>query len=197
MDDYLRHTMPKNIGSFDHYYVVISQADKVSEHLCRDFGAKPVLFENFFFENYAFNKSGGIRAAQNLVHRDHPDAWVAIMDVDILVDGRLSELDFDSLDPKCLYGMSRFDAHTYNDYKAGKFKRHPGTARGKIIGYFQMYFDKSKYYAEKSKNACGCDVAFASAFGNNLFLENMRAIHIGKAASHWNGRNRKRLDWPD
>jgi hypothetical protein len=197
MEDYLMYTMPKNIGLFDRFYVLISEKDQVSERLCADLGATPVRFDGFFSERSVFNKSGGLRAAQEMIHGVHPDAWVSIMDVDILVDEKLSELDLEYLNKNSMYGMSRFDAHTYEDYRLGRLRRHPGTARGKIIGYFQMYFDKSKYYAKKSRNACGCDVAFASLFDENVFLGDMRAIHIGKAASHWNGRGGERLNWAD
>ena len=195
MEDYLMRTMPNNIGIFDHFYVVMSEKDEASERLCNDLGAKPVIFEGFFGNGSVFNKSGGLRKAQELIHRSHPEAWVTILDVDILVDEKLRELDLSSLDPKILYGMSRFDAHTYEDYRSGRFRKHPGYPGGVVIGYFQMYFDKSKYYPQKSSNACVCDVKFARMFSENAYLKDMKAIHIGKAASHWNGRISEKLNW--
>lgn len=197
MEDYLAYTARRNRDVFKEYYVVTSEHDSATEAVCKTFGATTVKFAEFHQARSVFNKSGGVRMAQEIVHQRHPGDWVTILDVDIIVDERLSGVNLDSLDKKNLYGMMRFDVHKYEDYKCGKFKRHPGTARGKIIGYFQMYFDKSKYYGKESRNACGCDVSFASMFKENLFLDDLKAIHVGRAASHWNGRSRERLDWPD
>lgn len=186
----------KNRHLFDRYYVLMSDKDEASEKICDEFDSTPIKFDKFFGQKIRFNKSWGIRHAQNIVHEAHPDRWVVLLDTDIIVDEGLKDLDASGLRKDVLYGVRRHDAHSYEEYKDGRLRMHPSNNRSVVIGYFQMYFDKSKFYPPGSHNAATCDVKFASSFEHNGFLPNMKAIHIGKAKIHWNSRSRERPSWP-
>jgi hypothetical protein len=197
MDDYLSYTIKRNRSLFKKYYVLMSDKDQASEKICAEFDANPIKFDKFFGQIFRFNKSGGINQAQRILHTLYPESWIVILDSDIIVDEKFKDLKTAALNKNVLYGMRRFDAHTYVDYKESRLKRHPSCNGQMVIGYFQMYFDKTKFYPQSSHNASTCDGKFAASFKHNGFLRDMKAIHVGKARIHWNGRSRERLDWPD
>lgn len=195
MDDYLSYTIKRNRPLFDRYYVLMSDKDQASEKICAEFDAEPIKFDKFFGQRFRFNKSGGIRHAQQILHKEYPERWIVLLDTDIIVDERLKNVDASSLRKDVLYGMKRFDAHSHADFINSKLRKHPSP---NVIGYFQMYFDKSKLYPPGSHNASACDGKFAALFKYNGFLGgDMKAIHIGRAKMHWNGRSSSRLDWPE
>lgn len=200
MDDYLSYTLEKNKDLFKECYVLINQADNTSKKICHKYSATPIEFDQFFDDKSIFNKSGGIRYAQQILHKKYHNDWLLLLDTDIIVDPKILDLDVAGLNCNALYGMKRLDVYTHEDLVNKKYipYKNPINKKSKqnmVVGYFQMYFDKTKLYQKKSYNAATCDCYFSSLFDNNILLDNMYAIHVGKERSHWNGRNNERLNW--
>lgn len=192
MDDYLAVTIRNNRRLFERYYVLTSPEDEASIKLCRDFGAEAIVYDRFWnVPGSVFNKSGGIRHAQKLVHHRHRAKWVLLIDTDILLPEAMEFLDVSSFTKRWLYGMERRDAPTYEDYEAGRLQNY-GT---KFVGYFQMYFNKAALYDPASRDASYSDMAFRDKFPRRILLPDMHLIHVGRRNMHWGGRTRPRLEW--
>lgn len=194
MDDYLSVTIKNNRKMFERYYVVTSQEDEPTINVCKNFDAEVVTYDGFFNDpRCSFNKAGGIRHAQKIIHERHRAKWVILIDVDIILPDEIASLDTSEFTKRWMYGMARVDAHTYDDYKSRNFT----TYHQKFDGYFQMYHNKSFFYPEKSINASWCDIYFRDKFPRRILIPDMRVIHIGRQKMHWNGRDRERLKWGD
>lgn len=192
MDDYLSVTMENNRPMFDRYYVLTSPDDNATQSLCKRLDADMLTYDKLFgIPGCSFNKSGGVRAAQELIHNRHRAKWVILMDADVLLPPEIVEVDTDNMKKTPLYGMKRLDAHTYEDYKAANFREYPS----KFAGYFQMYHDKSKLYDRVSRDASESDIIFRDRFPRRILIEDMSLIHIGVRSSHWHGRKPARLNW--
>lgn len=192
MDDYLSVTMENNRPMFDRYYVLTSPDDDATERLCKRLDADILTYDGFFgVPGCSFNKSGGVRVAQEFIHNRHRAKWIVLMDADVLLPPEIVEIDTDNMRRVALYGMKRLDAQTYEDYKSGNFREYPS----KFAGYFQMYHDKSKLYDRVSRDASKSDIFFRDRFPRRILLEGMSLVHIGHRFSHWFGRKPERLIW--
>jgi hypothetical protein len=184
MDDYLSITLQENRALFETYYVVTSPEDTKTQELCKRYNVDTIVFPDFK-KRASFNKSGALYRAQKEVHAKYPDKWILIMDTDIVVPKDLAHIaSSDKLtNENALYGLKRNDANTYADFVAKKLVPYKYT----FAGYFQLYFNKSQYYAIHSHNASKCDLAFMKCFPNKKQLPSS-VIHLGVQGSHWNGR---------
>ena len=192
MDDYLSTTIKNNRPLFEEYYVLTSPDDNEAQKICEEFDAKMLTYEHFFgLPGCPFNKSGGIRAAQEFLHHRHRAKWIVLMDTDVLLPPEISSIDTDSMKRTALYGMRRLDAATYEDYKTGNFRKYPS----KFAGYFQMYHDKSKLYDRASRDASKSDVLFRDRFPRRIMIPEMSLIHMGSRCSHWFGRKPEKIKW--
>jgi hypothetical protein len=192
MDDYLSVTMKNNRPLFDRYYVLTCPEDEATSRVCKEFDADLIAYEHFFdVPKCVFNKSGGVRRAQEVVHHRHRAKWVILIDVDILLPVELATIDTAKLTKRWLYGMDRLDARNYEDYMSNRLVPY----RQKFSGYFQMYHNKSALYQKFSFNASWCDTAFRNLFPRRALLPGMHAIHIGHRQMHWDGRDGRRLSW--
>jgi hypothetical protein len=192
MDDYLSVTIKNNRPLFDRYYVLTCAEDEATSRICKEFDADLIVYEHFFdAPKCVFNKSGGVRRAQEVVHQRHRAKWVILIDVDILLPYELATIDTAKLTKRWLYGMNRLDAQTYEDYLSNRLVPY----HQKFSGYFQMYHNKSALYQKFSFNASWCDTAFRNLFPRRALLPGIHAIHIGHRKMHWDGRDGRRLSW--
>ena len=194
MDDFLKVSLERNRKMFKRYYVVTSPNDTKTISLCKDFDVDVIMYNDFWIKGAKFNKSGAIYHAQKILHEQFPDKWILLLDTDILLpfnfDYYKNENVLNELDKSLLYCMLRVDACSpklLNKKHFIKYRAHV------TDGYFQMYFDKTKYYAPFSETAAFCDLEFRDLFSyyqQLLFF----VTHIGEAGAHWNGRSCKRWE---
>jgi hypothetical protein len=57
-----------------------------------------------------------------------------------------------------------------------------------VCGYFQLYYDKTKYYAPFSMNCAKCDIDFAKLFEDQVMLKDAHISHFGPTNTNWEGR---------
>ena len=176
--DYLAATLPHTLQWAAAVYVVTTPDDSLAG-LDVD-SVKVLRTDAFSRDGAAFNKAGAIREAQELVHAAHPDAWIALVDADIIA---APDLCHDVADPRWLYSVARMDYATHEDYAAGRGAPYhtPGA------GYFQLYFEKSKLYPVFSPDASECDMDFMRAFPKCVITGGMVA-HLGRHTVNWRGR---------
>jgi hypothetical protein len=60
--------------------------------------------------------------------------------------------------------------------------------RDAVSGYFQLYYDKTKYYAPFSLNCAKCDIDFAKLFEDQVMLKDAYVSHFGPICTNWDGR---------
>lgn len=192
MSDYLLETIKHNRNFFSDYYVLTSPDDNETKDLCKSFSAKTIEFNSFFCENATFNKSGGIHFAQQYLHQLYPDKWILLLDVDIVFTKDLDlELhhyfDNNIFNNEYMYCVQRFDVLNHEELYSHCKKRLYNT---KAAGFFQLYFNKSKYYPNFSRNASDCDLYFAKLFDKRIEIQSY-VLHLGLEGSHWDGRGTK------
>lgn len=194
--DFLAETLPRSAAALDRVYVVTCASDEETIALCSQHASavEVLLSEDLHKDNAAFNKAALVRAGQCIAHERHPDAWVIVLDADILLpeDFRgLVEAAGAEEDPTALYGCQRHDFHSREELAADtpslKFPE-----KFSHCGYFQMYHDKSKLYPESSHNCGACDEQFASAFPVKKLLPKLNVSHMGLNSKNWNGRTTPR-----
>lgn len=188
--DYLGTTLPHNVESVDRIYIGTSKTDEGTQELCNKYPDKVKVFlfddeTQIRYNRAKFNKSGLVRYIQEYAHRTHPDAWILILDADILLPNDIkASVESHAVEKNSLYGMLRHDYHTMADYTAQKRNNlYPL----KHAGYFQLYFDKSKYYPTFSKDCSACDIVFQRLFHHRPMLPG-HACHLGKPGVNWYGR---------
>ena len=89
-------------------------------------------------------------------------------------------------DSSTIYGIDRYDISKTDEL----FKDISTNQKYDInhAGYFQLYYDKSKYYPKFSEDASLCDMHFINLFSNKKMI-NSYVFHLGQRELHWNGRN--------
>jgi len=218
--DYLYHHLKSNAFMFKEYHVITKAGDMETRNLCSKYSN--VVCHIFKEENHKqtqFNKSGMIYQCQKEVHAKYPGAWILVIDSDIILPTDLplkleeavnrgnrgdntneenteteEKQETGLLNKECLYFLGRIDYHTAEDYKNRKNGVvYKGTD---AAGYFQLYYDKTKYYSENSQSARACDIKFSRQFrSQNLLFEDTayRVIHMGK--DNVNHFGRKSAAW--
>lgn len=191
MDDYLSIVLRENRSLFEKFYVITSPSDYATRELCKRFEVDIILYDEFYINNAKFNKSGAVNYAQKILHKLYPDKWMLIIDSDIILPINLKDIvELELENEKNIYGIQRFDAHTYKDYiNESNLKKYMHN----FAGYFQLYYDKSYFYNTFSNNASMCDFEFFKKFNKNKQLLSSYVIHLGEECLHWNGRNVLRL----
>ena len=178
--DFLRQTLPTTLTFASHVYIVTNLTDEVDGQITDDHRITIIRTDAFSRNGATFNKSAAIHEAQKHVHGRHPDAWILLLDADIVVS---SDLCHDVHDRSTLYSVSRLDYETQDDFKAGNVTCYhtPGA------GYFQLYHDKSKLYPESSQNASECDMDFVRSFVKH-YITGGAVYHLGQHTVNWDGR---------
>lgn len=186
--DYLAATLPTNRPYFKHVYIVTEQSDAETLELAAKYNCIPIFSESRQANGATFNKSGLLYEAQKIVHDLYPLDWICILDADILLCDQMATFTTRNLDPYALYGIHRNIFETVSDFEDGK-KQDYTTSRGDYIcGYFQLYWNKAKYYAPWSLNCSECDIHFMKMFPKRGMLPDVSCDHLGYIAKNWDGR---------
>ena len=194
--DFLSITLPNNRPLFDMFVIVTEEKDVNTIRIAEAHNCFLILtnLKHAFGAN--FNKSAMIFSAQKYLHEKYPEAWMCMLDADIVVPEMFQHTDCASLDTSCMYGLRRYDFETKEDWLQGKNCRgYPLFDPSSIYGYFQLYYDKSKFYPETSQDCRDCDTIFQTLFETKRELSTEYAVaHLGFPAINWNGRVTERWD---
>lgn len=181
--DYLRYCLMALNGVADQV-LVVTEADDASEAVAGSFHAGTVLFDGWQQDGASFNKSGGVRAGQQVAYERYPDAWYLLIDADIMLPvGAREIIDGGVADPEAVYGARRRDYHTQAELIANT---PTSVYASPFAGYFQLY-RRHVLYPEWSRSAEGCDLAFAQQFAACRMLP-ITVAHCGQEAVNWTGR---------
>ena len=187
--DYLAQALPTNRGLFSHYYVITEQSDINTIEIATKHNCTIIFTESRLTNGAKFNKSGMIQEAQQFVHKQHPDSWISLIDADIGLPANLwSCANLQTLNKSALYGITRIRYDTKTDYENNKANTKSQHNSSIPIGYFQLYYDKSKYYATWSKNCSTCDMDFMRDFRSLHMIRNIKCEHYGPTKTNWDGR---------
>lgn len=189
MSDYLDITLSRNRKYFSQYIVVTCHTDTKTKEICKKYNARVIEYDNFFPSDAKFNKSGALKHSQQIIHRDYPNNWILILDSDIVLPKNTTEIlgAVVNNNKNILYGMHRYEVMNTEELDNELRERKYGC---NFVGYFQLYFDKTKYYDSFSYNASKCDSDFSKKFRNKKMLES-NVFHMGIQGAHWNGRSAK------
>ncbi len=183
--DYLAQGLPLNRPLFSHFYVITEESDTETIELANAYNCTILYTKLRNAHGSTFNKSGMTHEAQKLVHKLHPDSWIALIDADIGLPANLWSNQFDT---KILYGIPR----ARYDTKADLENQTPNTTIEKYannpIGFFQLYYDKTKYYPVWAKNCSACGLEFMYQFNKRQMIKGAQCIHYGPIRTNWDGR---------
>jgi hypothetical protein len=191
--DYLECIAP-NRRHFDRWLVVTGEDDPQTREVCRRHGMEVLVSKRLYEDGAAFHKAAALN--EGLAALDQ-DAWVAVMDSDILLPHDFRErLDAQVLDPLCLYGLAgRRVCPTLAEFSA-LATREPWTDNlvytTFVIGYFNLFHLAQKYnrYPEDtSDDASTYDVVFSDRFpaARRRYLPFV-CLHAGDTSQNWRGR---------
>ena len=184
--DYLAVTLPKNRKYFKTFYIVTEESDIQTIELAHandctlifvDAGLKTA-------ESATFNLSGFVFEAQKVIHRAHPHDWICKLDADIVVNEKIMTLNTAKLDARAIYGAIREIYEKPTDTHGALGVHDPEC----ILGFFQLYWDKTKFYPKWSKNCSKCDIDFMKQFTRRFTFKNIICQHYGPTNTNWDGR---------
>jgi hypothetical protein len=185
--DYLAETLPHNRPLFRSFYIITEASDTKTVELATTHDCV-VLYTTKTHENgAAFNFSGMMFDAQTSIHPRHPDSWIVKLDADIYVPDTIwTDINVDSLNKNGVYGLIRHVYNTIDDYKRGAVSCIDKGDVG-VVGYFQLYWNKRKYYPKWSRNCSNCDLVFMRDFPIQQTFP-IVCFHFGEKRKNWNGR---------
>ena len=185
-DDFLELSLKTNRRIFDKYIVITSPEDEKTQRVCEKYDVDCRIYQDFY-KNAKFNKSGAIHWVQKDIHEKYPDKWVLILDSDIVLSpGFAGWFSFQTLNKYALYGIYRKNFETPGSYNknSGYIIKEPI-----CIGYFQLYYDKTKFYPEFSESASMCDIFFRNLFKTKTYLTRGKYVsHLGFTFTNHGGR---------
>jgi hypothetical protein len=190
-EDYLSYCL-SNAQILDQWYVVVDPTDTPTHHLLQGLPNVTMIQFEFRKGNTVFNKSGGLHEAQRLVHAKYPDAWVLLLDSDIVLPPETRTTLMNSpLDRTFLYGAARAFYQTPEQLQEDK----PTSVKTRgCWGFFHLYFDKTKFCLAHSKDASGYDEVFKTAFARRIHILPITVKHLGDERCNWKGRKSKRFE---
>jgi hypothetical protein len=194
--DFLSITLPNNRAMFDMFVIVTEETDADTIRIAEAHNCFLIITNLKHAFGAQFNKSAMIVSAQKYLHETYPEAWMCILDADIVLPHMFQNTEFTTLDKSSMYGLRRYDFETKEDWlQAKNCKEYPLFDTSSIYGYFQLYYDKTKFYPETSKDCRDCDTIFQSLFATKRELSTEYAVaHLGFPAINWNGRVTERWD---
>ena len=188
-DDCLKHCLP-NTQQLDYWYIVVDKNDTPTIEILKDIPNVIMVYFDFKEGGSVFNKSGGLRKAQEIVHAKYPDAWVLLLDSDILLP-KMARMFMDIPNKKTdfIYGAHRIFYNNLADLNNDMSV----CASTELVGFFQLYFDKQKFCMERSHNAAVYDDVFIKQFMSDdgkLKLSTVPIVvkHLGHIGQNVNGR---------
>jgi len=186
--DFLSESLAINRALFHHYYIITEESDTATIDIAKQHNCNVLFVTNKTQNGAVFNKSGMIRYAQKQIHKTHPLAWIAIMDADICLPSNIWEsMGINVLNRNKLYGLSRKIFETKEDFDTQNPNAVIQTFK-KPIGFFQMYWNKTRFYPVWSKNCSSCDHDFKNMFTKSHVFNEISCMHVGKCETNWDGR---------
>jgi hypothetical protein len=185
--DFLAETLPQNRKFFTHFYVVTEESDAQTVELGKQHDCTLLFTTKTHERGSKFNRSGLLYDAQKLIHRKHPEDWICILDSDILLPDSFSALDEQTLLKNNIYGVPRHVYATKADYLANQ-NAVVEVRENEVIGYFQLYWLKFRYYEPWSADCSKSDMTFMRLFKRRLYLRDLHCVHFGLTGVNWEGR---------
>jgi hypothetical protein len=192
--DFLKYTYKNNIKFFNknNYYIITDRSDDETINYCKFQDHDQIRYFDFF-KNAEINKSGAIYMMQKELHEKYQNDWILLLDADIMLPPNFDELFIKNCTNKdALYSFKRKNYLTKKDFELQQnLKDFTGI---NFVGFMQLYFDKTKYYAEYSKDCSTCDIFFRDKFYHTLTFidENVYVIHLGVDCVNVKGRKSER-----
>lgn len=191
--DFLECIAP-NIRHFDRWLVVTDEKDTRTIDVCKRWGLDVLISQRLYENDAAFHKAAALNEGLEALDQD---AWVAVMDSDILLPSDFRErLEAQNLDPACLYGLGgRRICQTVHEFRAVA-AREPWVDNlifsSFVIGYFNLFHQRqsrNRYPEHGSDDASTYDVLFSDSFpvGSRRCLPFV-CLHAGVASLNWRGR---------
>jgi hypothetical protein len=185
--DYLAQTLPQNRRLFSTYYIITERTDAATCELARAYDCVLLFTSKKHEKGAKFNKSGMMFDAQHFIHKRHGFAWIAHVDADIYLPADLwKHLRVDALNKNGIYGITRHVYTTHDDYVHDRIASVDKGEMG-VIGYFQLYWLKNKFYPPWSANCSHCDLVFQNGFRIRETFH-IVCFHFGEKRMNWNGR---------
>jgi hypothetical protein len=173
---------------FKHWYVITEESDTATIEVCKKYPNIEILYYNFRAALHSvFDKGGALREAQGNAHRTYPDDYMLVLDSDIVLPTNFETIMGNvTLHKEVLYcAAERRDYYSEASLNNDRMdKIYPGT--NLFAGFFQLYFDKKKYY-NTSHNCAECDMRFKEMFRRKKFINGLTVKHLGREGVNWNG----------
>ena len=178
--DKLRISLSYNLAVIKHIYVITDIHDSETISLCKEFNIATILTNKVYQNGARFNKAGLIYDTQKLLHQRYPRHF----DADTIFPMNLARIlnSHISFDKSYIYGIQRAVYNTQEDFDNERI-----AAVTHAVGFFQLYFDKQKYYQRFSINCGECDILFEKRFLGKIVLEGL-CSHLGITNQDWDGR---------
>ena len=184
--DKLAPTLEHNSKFFKKIYVVTDPLDFDTFDAMKTHTNVELVLNGDVHKNKAnFNKSALVLAGQKVAHEAHKDDWILYFDADTVLPDNLFEIINEStLSKDECYHMKRRVYRTKEDFDTdSNFYETRGA------GFFQLYFDKSKFYPSFSNSAAVCDVMFERKFKKYLpTVLSGFCKHLGPNGKDWDVR---------
>jgi hypothetical protein len=182
--DKLRFSLSYNLAVIKHIYVITDIHDSETISLCKEFNVATILTNKVYQNGARFNKSGLIYDTQKLLHQKYPRHWMLYFDADTIFPMNFARIlsSYVSFDKSYIYGIQRAVYNTQEDFDNERI-----AAVTHAVGFFQLYFDKKKYYPAFSINCGECDDFFEKKFLSKIQLDGL-CSHLGSTNLDWDGR---------
>ena len=186
--DILKHIVYQNSKFFKKWLIVTSQEDTNTIDLINEVNKEniQILIYSYFYKNAKFNKGGSLFFAQEYIDKNYKKANILFLDCDIYLPDDFMDRLPSSLEDDTLYGVSRTDFWTLEDFVNNK-NPHP-KKNPHFLGFFQLYKQNSYKYKD-SYNCSGCDCVFRNNFRNKKKKLDIHVKHLGRNGPNWNGRD--------
>jgi hypothetical protein len=183
--DKLGPVLEQNMKYFKKIYVVTDPMDFDTFDALKTYPKVELILNDEVHKNGAnFNKSSLVLSGQQAAHK-HVNDWIIYFDADTVLPDDFAEIiKATSLSKDLCYHMKRRVYKTKEDFDTDtNFYETRGA------GFFQLYFDKSKFYPSFSRSAAVCDDTFEKRFGGRVpTLLPGFCKHLGPNGKDWDKR---------
>lgn len=200
-DDYLKVTLPRNVGHFEKILVVTTLKDKKTELLANSYdNACSYATDAFYDKGAPFNKGRALEEGFGILGRE---GWIMVLDADVILPERLvagpwgwelgklySPYRRLCVDPGAAW--SDWDAFPYGPEK----DVHPD----EFAGYCQVFhaldprLGKQPWYPQDCPTARQCDSEFWRRWpAEKRIRPQFEVLHLGPLRENWEGRVTPRI----
>ena len=183
--DKLKPTLDHNLKFLKKLYVITDPTDIDTFDCVKDYKDVELIISSVRKEkNAQFNKSGLVLAGQKVAHKNHPQDWMVVLDADILLPSNLMTLFKNEIYSNDIcYLLKRAVYFTQTSYEKDLPDKKTSGA-----GFFQLYFNKQKFYGAWSRDAGICDIVFQQRFRQTKELDGW-CKHLGENGLDWTSRS--------